>query len=96
MPAWMVAALQEPTCKQAAPPDSWRTLIRNGVDEGERNDAVARLAGHLLRRYVDPHVTLELLIAWNAARCRPPLPPGEIVATINSIARRELARRQSR
>jgi bifunctional DNA primase/polymerase-like protein/primase-like protein len=95
MPAWLVTALQESTCKQAASPDSWRTLVRDGVCEGERNNALARLAGHLLRHYVDPHVTLELLIAWNASRCRPPLPPGEITTIVNSIAQRELARRQS-
>lgn len=95
MTPWMVAALQEPAHKQAATPDSWRTLIREGVAEGARNDALARVAGHLLRRYVDPHVALELLLAWNATRCRPPLPPGDIVVTVNSIARRELARRQS-
>ena len=38
-----------------------------------RNDTVARFAGHLLRRYVDPLVVLELLLAWNAMRCKPPL-----------------------
>jgi hypothetical protein len=95
MPPWVVAALQEPTRKPAAAPGTWRALVCEGVAEGRRNDAATRLAGHLLRHYVDPHVVLELLIAWNATRCRPPLPPDDIVAIVNSIARRELARRQS-
>ena len=79
MPTWLVTALQESTGKQAASPNSWRSLVRDGVIDGERNNAVTRLAGHLLRHYVDPHVTLELLIAWNAAavghRCRPAKSP---------------------
>lgn len=95
MPPWMVAALQEPTIKQAAHPATWRDLVGGGVTEGERNQAIARLAGHLLRRYVDPHVVLELLIAWNQAKCQPALPTSEITTTVDSIARRELARRTS-
>ena len=48
--------------------------MANGVAEGGRNDAVTRLAGYLLRRWVDPVITHELLQAWNQACCRPPLP----------------------
>jgi hypothetical protein len=67
----------------------------NGVPEGRRNDTIARLAGHLLRRYVDPHVVLDLLLAWNSTRCKPPLEHGEIIRTVDSIAGKELRRRQS-
>jgi hypothetical protein len=48
----------------------------------------------LLRRYVDPRVTLELIRTWNAMRCRPPLPDQEIEQIVNSIAGKELKRRQ--
>jgi hypothetical protein len=95
MPAWIVAALEEPAGKQAMPAETWRNLVRNGVTEGQRNEALAKLAGHLLRHFIDPHVALELLMAWNAARCRPPLSTAEITTTVNSIARRELARRKT-
>jgi Bifunctional DNA primase/polymerase, N-terminal/Primase C terminal 1 (PriCT-1) len=95
MPDWLIAALQEPRTKVAARSDDWRQLVRDGVTEGKRNDAAARLAGHLLRRYVDPHVALELLMAWNITRCAPPLAPPEIITIVNSIAKRELARRQA-
>jgi hypothetical protein len=94
MPAWLIGALQQPRTKVTAPAD-WRNLVRGGVTEGKRNDAAARLAGHLLRRYVDPHVTLELLMAWNVTRCAPPLAAPEIATIVNSIAKRELARRQA-
>jgi hypothetical protein len=94
MPPWLVSALLQPRAKVSAPATDWRELVRNGVTEGKRNDAAARLAGHLLRRYVDPHVTLELLMAWNITRCAPPLAPPEIKTIVNSIAKRELVRRQ--
>ena len=70
--------------------------MRNEVTEGRRNDTLARLAGHLLRRWVDPLVTLEFLLTWNAMRCRPPLDESEVFTIVNSIAGRELKRRGSR
>jgi Bifunctional DNA primase/polymerase, N-terminal/Primase C terminal 1 (PriCT-1) len=95
VPDWLVATLRQPGLKPVTAPADWRELVRNGVIEGKRNDATARLAGHLLRRSVDPRVTLELVLAWNIARCQPPLPPSEVVIIVNSIARLELERRQA-
>ena len=65
----------------------WRQLAREGVPEGERNSTLASLTGHLLWRGVDPQVALELLLAWNRMRCRPPLPDGEVASVVESIAR---------
>ena len=50
----------------------WRALVADGADEGQRDCSVTRLAGHLLRRHVDPCVVLDLLQVWNVARCTPP------------------------
>lgn len=95
-PEWLITALQQARTKMiSAPSADWRNLVRNGVTEGKRNDAAARIAGHLLRRYVDPHVTLELLMACNITRCSPPLAPPEISTIVNSIAKLELERRQA-
>lgn len=33
---------------------------------------------------------LDLLLCWNAARCRPPLPEDEVVRTVESITRLHL------
>ena len=79
----------------AATPSEWRDLVSGIIPEGKRNHTLARLAGHLLRRYVDPHVVLELCRLWNMARCCPPLSPDEVVITVNSICRRELHRRKA-
>jgi hypothetical protein len=65
----------------------WRRLVRQGVAEGERNNTLASLTGHLLWRGVDPEVALELLLAWNRVRCRPPLPDAEVARVVQSIAR---------
>lgn len=65
----------------------WRDLVREGVDEGRRNATLASLAGHLLWHGVDPAVTLELLLAWNRMRCRPPLGDDEVARVVDSITR---------
>jgi hypothetical protein len=95
MPDWLITALQQPRLKAAVAAQDWHHLVGSGVSEGKRNDAAARLAGHLLRRYVDPRVALELVMAWNMTRCAPPLAPSEIFTIVNSIAKRELTRRQA-
>jgi len=78
---------------EATPPAEWRELVANGVDEGARDCTVARLSGHLLRRFLDPFVVLELMQCWNAARCRPPLPEADIARIVDSICAKELRRR---
>lgn len=93
-PNWLIARIVDTVRCDGATPSEWRRLATDGVAEGARNDSIAKLTGHLLRRYVDPRVALELLRTWNASRCRPPLADKEVVAIVNSIAGKELKRRQ--
>jgi putative DNA primase/helicase len=97
MPAWLETMVSGPSkpngASTAALPESWRKLVAEGVSEGRRNDAIARLAGHLLRKDIDPRVALDLCRTWNTSRCRPQLDDAEIVRIVNSIAGREIARR---
>ena len=65
----------------------WRALVRGGVEEGQRNSTIASLTGHLLWHGVDPTVALELMLAWNRVRCRPPLDEEEVAQTVRSIVR---------
>ena len=74
-------------------PTVWCELLRQGAAEGNRNDSVTRLAGYLLRRHVDALMAFEILSAWNAVRCQPPLAEDEIATIVDSIAARELKRR---
>jgi hypothetical protein len=94
-PAWLLAKIETPkgNGNGAMPPSEWRALIAEGVAEGARDCTVAKLAGYLLRRRVDPVVALEMLQIWNAARCSPPLPAADIDRIVGSIASKELKRR---
>jgi hypothetical protein len=87
LPGWTLHLLQ-PDRKQGHSVRYWRTLVREGVEEGARDSTLASLAGHLLWHGVDPDVALELMLAWNRARCRPPIGDAEVAAVVESIARR--------
>ncbi len=93
MPDWLRA--RAASAKHAKPPEAWCALVRDGVSEGKRNSSVASLYGHLIRRNVDARVALELVSAWNVARCTPPLHPDEVSTIADSIARREIIRREA-
>lgn len=88
LPQWL-ASEPDHQPRTGHPLSHWRRLLREGVAEGERNNSIASLAGHLLRHEIDPEVALELLLTWNVVRCRPPLEPEEVVRTLESILRRQ-------
>lgn len=92
-PEWLVALVSEP------PPDDLGVTagiaaLLKPVPEGRRNATVARLTGYLLRRYVDPHLTLGLVTDWNRSRCEPPLDDAEVHRIVASVCGRELRRRE--
>ncbi|MCK5623593.1 MAG: bifunctional DNA primase/polymerase [Alphaproteobacteria bacterium] len=87
MPGWLLQLAQGEAPSRGHPVAYWRGLVESGVAEGERNSTIASLTGHLLWHGVDKRVALELLLAWNRLRCRPPLEDEEVAATVDSIAR---------
>lgn len=86
-PAWLLSRSEGVEGRVGHPPTHWRKLVREGVAEGERNTTLASLTGHLLWRGVDLEVAMELLLAWNRMRCRPPLPDEEVAGVVESVAR---------
>jgi hypothetical protein len=94
-PHWLLDLVTTNTANghRPIPTEEWHKLIVDGVDEGARNDAMAKIAGHLLRRGVNGIVAYELLQAWNMMNCRPPLEPEEVNTVFTSIAGREAKRR---
>jgi hypothetical protein len=94
-PAWLIGLVASPDVNSARPAEFWRDTVVNGVAEGARNDTAARLAGHLFRKNIDAVVVHELLLCWNAQRCRPPLPTRDIERIVVSIGEKELQRRES-
>lgn len=87
MPAWLRSLAQAHDTARGHPLRHWRTLVREGVAEGERNSSLASLVGHLLWHGVDREVVLELMLCWNQARCHPPLPDEEVKDVVDSINR---------
>lgn len=90
LPAWLLAQARPNGTVRS--PEEWAALIRSGADPGDRHPSLVSLAGHLLGKRVDPRVTLELLLAWNEARCRPPKPTAEVVAIVRDLWRRDVRR----
>lgn len=87
MPPWLLALARGEAPFLGHSLSHWQDLIRQGVAEGERNNAIASLTGHLLWHGVDPAVAAELLHCWNRVRCRPPLSDKEVAQTVESITR---------
>jgi hypothetical protein len=87
MPGWLLDEVTGGRHQRGHALEYWRNLLNAGVPEGERNNTVASLTGHLLWHGVDPDVALELLLCWNRMRCRPPLSDDEVVRTVASITR---------
>lgn len=102
MPPWLLSQIQTNKSVlnigsqyQATAVEEWRKQAGSMVMQGQRNQILARLTGHLLRNRIDPHVTAELMLAWGQIRCQPPLLPDEIMHTVRSIAQREISRRKT-
>jgi hypothetical protein len=94
-PAWLLAKIAPSNgSKSTTPPSEWRDLIK-GVSEGARDCSLTRLCGYLLRRHVDPFITLELIRVFNGARCAPPLSDRDVEKIVSSVAGLELKRRQA-
>jgi hypothetical protein len=92
-PAWLLDMLDMGGGNgKATSPEVWHKLVQ-GVECGARNQSIARLAGLLLRHLPDPLVAAQLVLAFNEARCRPPLPTEEVQRTLDSVAAREMKRR---
>jgi hypothetical protein len=85
LPRWVFARSGGPRLGRSR--DQWRRLVREGVPEGQRNSTIASLAGHLLWHGVDAEVVLEMLLAWNRMRCRPPLNDAEVAQVVANIVR---------
>lgn len=98
VPEWLVALLQVRNTPDARrhKREELETRTALGVQEGGRNKAITSLAGHLIARDVYPRIALELCWSWNQTHCLPPLSEREVIKTVESVCRMELARREGR
>lgn len=74
--------------------EPWLTDILAGVDDGGRNDAAARLAGYYFKKGMPADVVEQQLLLWNQNN-HPPLSPGRIRLTVESIQRTRQRQRVS-
>jgi hypothetical protein len=87
LPGWLLKLVRSDDKVPGHGLGHWRQLVTEGVAEGERNNTMASLSGHLLWHGVDADVVMELLLCWNRIRCAPPLDDDEVIHTVLSISR---------
>jgi len=94
-PAW-IEALTAPANERPRPTagkGSWVAMLAAGIPNGQRNQTLASLIGHLLNRDIDVHLAAHLLHLVNRADCTTPLDSLEVEKIVGSIAGRELRKR---
>lgn len=87
MPRWLISWIRNPEIHRGHGAQHWRQVVREGVEEGGRNNAIASFTGHLLWCGVDIEVIKELMLSWNRVRATPPLSDDEVLRTVDSIRR---------
>lgn len=71
----------------------WSEILSPKTDGEGRNEALTRIAGSLLRRYVDVELAYHLSQLWNDSMIQP-LDEKEFNTTFQSIFKKEMARRK--
>jgi Bifunctional DNA primase/polymerase, N-terminal/Primase C terminal 1 (PriCT-1) len=92
-PDQLIAKISERADGKATPPKEWQQLFTSDIPEGQRDCTLTRMTGKLLRHCINVADVLGIMQSINAARCRPPLPLEDIERIVESIAGRELKRR---
>ncbi|WP_342042834.1 bifunctional DNA primase/polymerase [Bacillus sp. OTU2372] len=92
-PEWLARLIKGKSLDHNKKPATYWKDVLKGVGRGERNIVATQLTGYLLRRYIDPFATQEIMEMWNA-RNTPPLSKKELYTIINSVAKQERARRK--
>jgi hypothetical protein len=94
IPGWLLGMIQQPKVMEGNSSGMILTLtdtldlaIATGVGEGQRHDTLCRLVGAHLSKGEEPDAILTLARAW-ASRCTPPLPDGEVVSVVQTLAKK--------
>ncbi|MGB9683103.1 MAG: phage/plasmid primase, P4 family, partial [bacterium] len=88
LPEWVLKERKE--IKEKEP--GWVEKLLEGVKEGQRNDTLARLAGHYFGKKLSFEETKKILLDWNK-RNRPPLDEEEVIKTVESIYKTDLKKK---
>lgn len=82
------------TASKPATNDPYADILKNGAQQGNRNDSAARLIGHLFGKGNDEAVVWEMVDQWNAGKNKPPIDHTELRKTFESI--RDLNRKNGK
>ena len=83
-PDWLLTRINAPANHPSVPVGGDVPAV---IPEGQRNNALTRLAGAMRRPGMSKAAILAGLLADNAARCQPPLPPSEVQTIVASVMR---------
>ncbi len=83
VPDWLLRLIRGPVPRGRSQP----VAHLGPIGEGQRNSALASLAGAMRRRGASQEVLEAALLADNMVRCTPPLPEPEVLAIARSISR---------
>lgn len=84
LPAWLHALVSDARHQKTSHVEP--RAIDPVFPEGERNDALTRIAGAMRRRGCSEEAMLAALLVENARHCRPPLEEAEVARITRSIA----------
>jgi hypothetical protein len=74
-------------------PATWQAVMEGEHEDSRRAGAVAKIFGHLVRKYVDPAIALGLAEMFDRERNKPPLGQDEVIRICRDIAELEAERR---
>jgi hypothetical protein len=80
VPSWLMQALSAPTPESDSTHDA-------SISEGQRNDALTRIAGAMRRKGCTQETIEAALLTENGRRCNPPLPEREVLTIVRSVSR---------
>jgi hypothetical protein len=90
-PAWLAGLITHRTyLGKTMAPREWVRIARERYAEGHRRSALLRIVGKLATVPGNcSQLVAELMLAWNEARCDPPLPESEVSSVVEDIFTRE-------
>lgn len=92
-PDWIADDLRTKSSHEAiVAPDFYRDLFAVGAAEGKRNQALVTMAGHLIRKRLDPYLVLDILTLWNDHRLTPPGDKDKLLGIVDRVAGLEMER----
>ena len=94
LPMWILHIAAKDNNKGPMSPADLDRLVEDAF-EGERNDRLTKLFGHVYGAMrPDRAVLCHLVAAWNDGHCHPPLPHAEVLAIAESILNCERKKRE--